>query len=86
MAYANVDDYVSVRNGIMVLHEAELMTRDSRAAIRSIRSRVLHQNDKDGSSVIQLELRMCDKLKALQMLGAYLGMWDGKGELADGMK
>jgi len=85
MAYANVDDYVSVQNGIMVLHDAALMTRDSRAAISSIRSRVLHRNEQDGSSVIQLEIRMCDKLKALQMLGAYLGMWDGKGEPTDGM-
>ena len=85
MAYANVDDYVFVQNGTLVLHDAEVMARDHRAAISSLRSRVLHRNDKDGSSVIQLELRMCDKLKALQMLGAYLGMWDGKGEPADGM-
>ena len=79
MAYANVDDYVSVQNGIMVLHDYEGMTRDDRAAISSMRSRIVHRDDEEGATVMQVELRLGDKLKALQMLGAYLGMWDGKG-------
>ena len=86
IAYANVDDYVSIQNGIMVLHDYEGMTRDDRAAISSMRSRIVHRDDEEGATVMQVELRLGDKLKALQMLGAYLGMWDGKGEPTGGIR
>jgi phage terminase small subunit len=71
VAFVNAPDVINV-------DEATLRgdaTRDDTAAISSVRVKVIPGEDGDGT---EREIKLADKLKALELLGRHLGMFDDK--------
>lgn len=64
VAFASMPDVVDMRTATL-RPEA---TEDDRAAIASVRV-------KDGDMFAEREVRMCDKVRALELLGKHLGMF-----------
>lgn len=53
-------------------------TADDTAAIQSIKVKVFPTKDGEG---VEREIKLGDKLKALELLGKHLGMWNDKFDL-----
>lgn len=70
IAFANITDYVQIKNNEVKIIETEKLTNDQKAAIINI---------KQGANGI--EIKMADKIKALELLGRHLGMFKEKFEL-----
>lgn len=69
IGFSNVTDYVRIdQNGLVCLTPTDNLTREQQRAISAI---------KDGKYGV--ELRLHDKLSALEQLGKHLGLFDGKG-------
>lgn len=50
-------------------------TTDDTAAIQSVKVKVIPTKEGEG---VEREIRLNDKLKALELLGRHLGMWDDR--------
>lgn len=69
IGFSNVTDYVQIKqNGVVRLTPTGSMTGEQQRVIASI---------KDGKYGV--ELKLYDKLSALEQLGRHLGLFDGKG-------
>lgn len=68
IAFVNADDVINAQDATT----KEGASRDDLAAIQSIK---VKKNGEDG---VEREIKLADKLKALEMLGRHLGMWNDK--------
>lgn len=68
IAMAKVTDVLQVREGELEIRSTDQLSRDAEAAIAAI--------EKTGSS---LKVKFYDKLKALELLGKFLGLFDRMG-------
>ena len=65
IAMANATDLLAVREGQLEIQSTDQLSAESRAAIASIEK-----------SAGGLKVKFYDKLKALELLGKYLGLFD----------
>jgi len=70
IATARVTDFMEVRDGVLTVADTEILSPRQMAAVASIER---------GTGGIKL--KFYDKLKALELLGKYLGLFDGGPEL-----
>lgn len=75
IAFANAEDIIDLESG-KILSCAE---RDDLAAVQSVKV-------KSGESFTEREVKLADKLKALDMLGRHLGMFKEKLELSGALE
>lgn len=68
IAFANIKNVVDIKT----MSVMDGITEDDTAAIAAIKVKSIPSKYGDG---YELEVRMCDKLKALEMLGRYFGMF-----------
>lgn len=68
IAFVNADDVINAEDATT----KEEASRDDLAAIQSIKVK------KFGEDGVEREIKLADKLKALEMLGRHLGMWNDK--------
>ena len=68
IAFVNADDVINAQDATT----KEGASRDDLAAIQSIKVKSF------GEDGIEREIKLADKLKALEMLGRHLGMWNDK--------
>ena len=68
VAFVNASDVIDM-NKATVLNDA---SRDDMAAIASVKVKVIPGEDGDG---VEREIRLADKLKALELCGKHLGMF-----------
>lgn len=68
IAFVNADDVINAQDATT----KEGASRDDLAAIQSIKVK------KIGEDGVEREIKLADKLKALEMLGRHLGMWNDK--------
>jgi len=67
IGFAKVTDFLCVKNGELILQSTDALTPEAEAAIASI--------ERTGQG---LKVKFYDKLKALELLGKHMGMFDGK--------
>ena len=72
IGFARATDYLFVQDGQVVVKPAGELERDTGAAIAAI------ERTSNG-----LKVKFYDKLKALELLGKHLGLFDGKGAQQD---
>lgn len=72
LAFVNAPDVIDMRTARL----REDATEDDRATIASIKV-------KTGDQFTEREIRMCDKVKALELLGRHLGMFTDNVKLTD---
>ena len=72
IAFANAADYLEVKDGALQIRDTETLSRDAAGAVASV-ERV------SGG----LKVKLYDKLKALELLGKYLSLFDGAAPEAD---
>lgn len=70
IAFAQATDYGEVKNNHVLIHNTAGLTEDQCRAIAGIKM------GKNG-----IELKLCDKEKALELLGRHLGMWNDKVDI-----
>lgn len=68
IAFARATDLIAVENGALTVADTEALTEDQACAIASVEK---------GSG--GLKVRFYDKLKALELLGKAVGLFDGEG-------
>lgn len=68
IGFAKVTDFLCVKNDELVIKSTDALTPEAEAAIASI------ERTSQG-----LKVKFYDKLKALELLGKYIGMCDDKG-------
>ena len=68
IGFAKVTDFLCVQNDELVIKSTDTLTPEAGAAIASI------ERTSQG-----LKVKFYDKLKALELLGKHMGMFDGKG-------
>lgn len=71
IAFVNVADMIDPEN-VTIKAGA---TADDTAAIQSVKVKVIPTKEGEG---VECEIRLNDKLKALELLGKHLGMWNDK--------
>ena len=72
IAMARATDFMAVRNGTLEIRSTDELTADQAAAIASIER-----------STGGLKLKFYDKLKALELLGKYLGLFETRQSWLD---
>ena len=72
VAFADVTDFSYIEDGNVRLEDSSALSEDQRAAVAYI---------KEG--VAGPEVRLYDKLKALELIGKHLGMFDKREETED---
>lgn len=72
IGFARATDYVKIQNGCVRLTETDDLSQDQKCAVASIRE------GKHG-----IEVKTYDKLRALELLGQHLGMFEAKSDDAD---
>ena len=72
VAFADATDYSYIENGSVRLRDSSTLSEDQRAAVAYI---------KDGAA--GPEVRLYDKIKALELIGKHLGMYDKREETED---
>ena len=70
IAFAQATDYGIVKKNHVFINDTEGLTQNQRRAIAGIKM------GKNG-----IELKLCDKEKALELLGRHLGMWNDKVDI-----
>jgi len=68
IAFVNADDVIESKDATL----KENASRDDLAAIQSIKVKTF------GEDGVEREIKFADKIKALDMLGRHLGMWNDK--------
>nr|DAQ58277.1 MAG TPA: Terminase small subunit [Caudoviricetes sp.] len=68
IAFVNADDVIESKDATL----KENASRDDLAAIQSIKVKTF------GEDGVEREIKLADKIKALDMLGRHLGMWNDK--------
>ena len=76
IAFANIADFTDIENGAILPHASP----DDTAAIQSVK--VKNIPTKDGGEMVEREIRLYDKIRALELLGKHLGMWNDKMNLS----
>lgn len=71
IAFVNASDVIDPEDATI----KEGASDDDTAAIQSVKVKVIPTKDGEG---IEREIRLSDKLKALELLGKHLGMWNDK--------
>ena len=78
ISFANIDDVVaedgSIRPGAV---------RDDMAAVQSVKNKRIPAKDGD---IVEREVRMYDKLRALELLGKHLGLFTDKLQIDGGVQ
>ena len=69
IAFADFSDHVEVRDGVLVIRSTGELEKGQRSAVASIEK-----------CTGGIKVKLYDKLKALELLGKYLGLFDGSGE------
>ena len=67
IAFSNCADHLQVVDGNLVLRQTDQLKKKQQAAVASM--------EKTSSGI---RVKLYDKLKALELLGKYLGLFDGK--------
>jgi len=84
MAYSNMEDYVSVKDGSIV-GDLSTVTRDQMACVQEFTTEVNIEFDKDGNEVGKIrksKFKLVDKKASLKMLGDYNKLFVQKLELS----
>ena len=68
IGFAKATDFVAVEDGELVIRSTGDLSKTDRAAIASVES------TSNG-----IRLKLYDKMKALELLGKYMGLFDGSG-------
>ena len=76
IAFANIGDVADLKTGEI---KKEVLTEDT-AAIQSVKVKTF------GEDGLEREIKMADKLKALELLGRHLGMFKDKVELSGALE
>lgn len=71
IAFVNAADVINAEDATIKIGA----TSDDTAAIQSVKVKVIPTKEGEG---IEREVRLNDKLKALELLGKHLGMWNDK--------
>ena len=71
IAFANAGDYFIVEEGVLKIRSSEQLGKKQLSAVASMEK-----------STGGIKVKFYDKLKALELLGKYLGLFDGRGEPA----
>lgn len=71
IAFVNAADVIDPESATI----REGATADDTAAIQSVKVKVIPTKEGEG---VEREIRLNDKLKALELLGKHLGMWNDK--------
>ena len=71
IAFVNAADVIDPESATI----REGATSDDTAAIQSVKVKVIPTKEGEG---VEREIRLNDKLKALELLGKHLGMWNDK--------
>lgn len=66
IGFANAEDYLSVEDGKLLLRDWSTLTKEQLAAVAGVEK-----------STSGLKLKLYDKMKALELLGKMLGLFDG---------
>ena len=72
IAMADVTDALQVRQGQLVLQDTEMLSQQQRCAIASVEK-----------TATGIRVKFYDRLKALELLGKYLGLFDLPPSLTD---
>ena len=72
IAFVNADDVINAKDATL----KEDASRDDLAAIQSVKVKSF------GEAGVEREIKLADKLKALDMLGRHLAMWNDKLQLS----
>lgn len=74
IAFAKGTDYASIISGVVMTNDTEELTEEQKAAIVSIKQ------TKEG-----VEVKLADKMRALELLAKHLGLLQAQGKQEDGM-
>lgn len=74
LAFVNAPDVINTLDATVKTGA----TSDDTAAIASVRVKVIPTQDGEG---VEREVRLCDKLKALELLGKHMGMFTDRVQL-----
>jgi len=74
IAFVNVDDVVDLSDG-SIKSDA---SKDDLACVEGMKYK---RSDTDNGSSEEREVKFASKMKALELLGKHLGMWDDKAEV-----
>ena len=66
IAFARATDYLQVENGVLTIRDSKSLTKRQRAAVASV--------EKTSTGV---KVKFYDKLKALELLGKAVGLFEG---------
>ena len=69
IGFARATDFLSVQDGKLLVRSTDDLRKSDRSAIASIET-----------TSTGIRLKFYDKMKALELLGKYLGLFDGKPE------
>ena len=69
IGFAKATDFLCVSDGELTIRSTDTLSKSDQAAIASI------ERSSNG-----IRVKFYDKMKALELLGKYLGMFEGKGE------
>lgn len=79
VAFVNANDVINIEEATL----KEDATEDDTAAIASVKVKTIPTKEGEG---VEREIKLADKLKALELLGKHLGMFKDKLELSGPMK
>lgn len=68
IGFAKVTDYLYVEDNVLMIRPTEELTEREKAAIAAV--------ERTSSGI---KVKFYDKIKALELLGKHIGMFDGKG-------